>query len=71
MFNPELEIIPTFGQNLKVMSNKTRNVLKIIAIVLVVMAVMMQIHWLVVPYLPVYRFWMAITGFALLLISSK
>ena len=53
------------------MSNKTRNVLKVIAIVLVVMAVMMHIHWLVVPYLPVYRFWMVTTAFVLLLVSSK
>lgn len=53
------------------MSNKTRNILKVVAIVLVVMAVLMHVHWLVVPYLPLYRFWMSVTGFVLLLISSK
>ena len=53
------------------MSNKTRNILKIIAIVLVVVAILMHIHWLVVPAIPVYRFWFVVTGFVLLLISSK
>jgi hypothetical protein len=53
------------------MSNKTRSVLKIIAVVLVLVAVMMHIGWLNIPYLPVYRFWLVVTGFGLLLISSK
>jgi hypothetical protein len=53
------------------MSNKTRSVLKIIAVVLVLVAVMMHIGWLSVPTLPLYRFWMVVLGFGLLLISSK
>jgi hypothetical protein len=55
----------------QVMSNKTRSVLKIIAVVLVLVAVMMHIGWLNVPTLPLYRFWMVVLGFGLLLISSK
>lgn len=53
------------------MSNKTRSILKIIAVILVLVAVMMQIGWLSIPGLMYYRFWSVVVGFGLLLISSK
>ena len=53
------------------MSNKTRSVLKIIAVVLVLVAVMTHIGWLAIPYISLYRFWLVVIGFGLLLISSK
>lgn len=53
------------------MSNKTRSVLRIIAVVLVLIAVMMHIGWIAIPTLSVYRFWFVVIGFGLVLISSK
>jgi hypothetical protein len=53
------------------MSNKTRSILKAIAVVLVLIAVAMQLNWLSIPAMNVYRFWIVILSFGLLLISSK
>jgi hypothetical protein len=53
------------------MSNKTRSILKIIAVVLVVLAVMMNIGWIAIPSLSAYRFWFVVIAFGVLLISSK
>jgi hypothetical protein len=53
------------------MSNKTRSILKGIAIGLVVLAVIMHISLVIIPVIAPYKFWMVITGFVLLLISSK
>lgn len=53
------------------MSNKTRSVLRIIAVVLVLLAVMMHIGWLAIPSLSAYRFWLVVIGFGVLLISSR
>jgi hypothetical protein len=53
------------------MSNKTRSILKIIAVVLVAVAVMMHIGWIAIPSLSVYRFWLVVIGFGLVLATSK
>lgn len=53
------------------MSNKTRSILKIIAVILVLVAVMMNIGWLSIAYISAYKFWMVVIAFGLLLISSK
>jgi putative Mn2+ efflux pump MntP len=53
------------------MSNKTRSILKITAIVLVLLAIMMKLGWVVIPAVSVYMFWIAVIGFGLLLIGSK
>jgi hypothetical protein len=53
------------------MSNKTRSILKVVAIILVALALLMHMHWVVIPLIARYEFWMMIAGFALLLISSK
>jgi hypothetical protein len=53
------------------MSNKTRSIIKIIAVVLVLLAVMMHIGWLSIVVLSAYKFWMVIIAFALVLITSK
>jgi hypothetical protein len=57
--------------NLYFMSNKTRSVLKGIAVVLALLAVVMQLHWVIVPSISEYRFWFVVIAFGLLLISSK
>ena len=53
------------------MSNKTRAILKGIAVVLVLLAVLMHLQIVIVPAISVYRFWMSVLAFGLLLISSK
>jgi hypothetical protein len=53
------------------MSNKTRSVIKIIAVVMVLLAVMINIGWLSVVVLNAYKFWMVIIAFALVLITSR
>jgi hypothetical protein len=53
------------------MSNKTRAVLKGIAVVLVLLAVVMQLGWVIIPSIVGYKFWFVVIAFGMLLISSK
>jgi hypothetical protein len=53
------------------MSNKTRSILKVVAVILVLIAVMMNFGWIRIPTLNQYQFWYVVIGFGLLLISSK
>jgi hypothetical protein len=53
------------------MSNKTRSVLKGIAIFLVLLAIVMNQRWIIIPALYGYVFWMVVVAFGLLLVSSK
>ena len=53
------------------MSNKTRSVLKVVAVILVLLSVAINLHWISIPMINGYIFWMVIIGFGLLLISSK
>lgn len=53
------------------MSNKTRSIVKAIAVILVLLAVSMQLHWIVIPAIAVYKFWLVVVAFGMLLIASK
>jgi hypothetical protein len=53
------------------MSNKTRSILKAIAVIMVLLAVVMHIGWVAIPALAVYKFWIVIIAFGLLLIGSR
>lgn len=53
------------------MSNKTRNVLKATAVILVLLAVVMKQGYVSIPALAAYTFWMVIIAFGMLLIASK
>ncbi|HEX8040808.1 MAG TPA: hypothetical protein VF490_16735 [Chryseosolibacter sp.] len=53
------------------MSNKTRSILKAIAVILVLLAVLMDLHVIIIPALAYYKFWIVVIAFGLLLISSK
>ena len=53
------------------MSNKTRNAFKGLAVILVILAVVMELNILIIPALVAYKFWLAIIGFALLLFASR
>lgn len=53
------------------MSNKTRSILKVIAVLLVIIAVVIHLGWVSIPAINGYIFWFVVIGFGLLLISSK
>ena len=53
------------------MSNKTRSILKAIAVVIVLLCVAMNLSWIIIPAISIYKFWLVIFAFGLLLISSK
>lgn len=53
------------------MSNKTRNILKAMAVILVLLAVLMQLQIVIIPAISVYKFWLVVIAFGLLLISSR
>ena len=53
------------------MSNKTRSILKAIAVVIVLMAVLMELNIVLIPAIAVYKFWMVVVAFGVMLITSK
>ncbi len=53
------------------MSNRTRSIVKGIAVLVVLLAVMMQMQWVVIPALVAYKFWMVVIAFGLVLIGSR
>ncbi len=53
------------------MSNETRSIIKGIAVILVLLAVLMQMSWIIVPAISVYKFWIVVVSFGMLLIASK
>lgn len=53
------------------MSSKSRSVLKAIAVILVILAVVMELNIIIIPTIIAYKFWLAIIGFALLLFASR
>jgi len=53
------------------MSNKTRSILRLISVLLVILAVLHRLGIVVIPSLSPYMFWMVVAGFGLLLITSR
>jgi len=53
------------------MSNKTRSILKALAVMLVLLAVLMQLGVVIIPALSAYKFWFVVIAFGLVLITSR
>ncbi|MFZ5970386.1 MAG: hypothetical protein ACOYXA_02225 [Bacteroidota bacterium] len=53
------------------MSNKTRSILKAVAVLVVLLAVAMQLQWIIIPAISAYKFWMVVFAFGVLLIASR
>lgn len=53
------------------MSNRTRSILKAIAVLLVLLAVLMELHLVIIPAVVGYKFWIVVIAFAIMLISTK
>ena len=52
------------------MSQKTRLTLRVIAVIVVLLAVGMQLKFILIPAISAYKFWVAVGGFVLLLITN-
>lgn len=53
------------------MSNKTRSFLKAFAVILVLLAVLMQLSIVIIPSVAAYKFWIVVIAFGLVLITSR
>jgi hypothetical protein len=53
------------------MSNKTRSIIKLIAVLLVLLAVLIKMGIVIIPALSAYIFWMVVIAFGMVLISSR
>ena len=53
------------------MSNKTRSVLKALAVIIVLLAVLMELNIIIIPAIVFYKFWMVVIAFGIMLISTK
>ncbi len=53
------------------MSNKTRSILKGLAVLLVLLVVLMELKVIIIPALIAYKIWILVLAFGLLLIGSK
>ena len=53
------------------MSQKTRLKLRIIALIIVLMAIGMQLQFIIIPTISAYTFWFAIGGVILLLVANQ
>lgn len=53
------------------MNNKTRSMLKALAVIVVLVAVLLETGILNLPSLLRYSFWMVVVSFGVLLISSR
>ena len=52
------------------MSTKTKSLIKMTAVIIVLLMVLMQLGIVVIPMLVPYKFWLVVIAFALLLISG-
>jgi hypothetical protein len=53
------------------MNNKMRSLLKVAAVLLVLLAVLMELSMVIIPALAGIRFWMVVVAFGLMLISTR
>ncbi|MBK6263876.1 hypothetical protein JKA74_02410 [Marivirga sp. S37H4] len=52
------------------MSRKTKNLLKLVAIILVMILVFMELGIIAIPALVAYKFWLSVIAFCIVLIAS-
>ena len=53
------------------MNNKMRSILRVIAVLLVLLAVLMELNIVYIPALASIKFWMVVIAFGLMLVSSR
>ena len=52
------------------MNRRLKTILRALAILLVIVAVLMEIQVMIVPALGIYKFWMVVTGFAIWMVTG-
>lgn len=53
------------------MNNKMRSLLRVSAVLVVLLAVLMELKMVMIPALAGMKFWMVVIGFCLMLISTR
>lgn len=53
------------------MSNKTRSILKALAVFIAILAVAIRLGWISIPAIDGYNFWMVMIAFGIVLITSR
>ena len=53
------------------MSNKTRSIIKALAVVLVILGVAIHLQWVSIHAINAYHFWFVVIAFGLVLIGSR
>lgn len=53
------------------MNRKFLSALKIVAILLVLLAVLMHLQVVIIPAIAAYKFWMVVIAFAMVLLTTK
>jgi len=56
--------------NLEHVSQKTKLTLRVVALMIVLLALGMQLQFVIIPALSTYKFWLAVGAFVLLLITG-
>jgi hypothetical protein len=52
------------------MSRRTKNTLKLVAIIVVMVLVFMELGFIAIPVIAPYKFWLSVIAFCLVLIAS-
>lgn len=53
------------------MSQRTRSIIKLIAVLIVLLIVLGELSIVIIPFLAPYKFWLMVIAFMMVLISSK
>lgn len=53
------------------MNNKVRSVIRGVAVILVLLCIVMQLRWVIIPTVEAYRFWIVVLSFGMILLTSK
>jgi len=53
------------------MSQRTRSIIKFIAVLIVLLIVLGELSIVIIPFLVPYKFWLMVIAFMMVLISSK
>lgn len=52
------------------MNRKTKNTLKFLAVIIVLVCVLMQMGYIAIPALAAYKFWLVVIAFAMSLLAG-
>lgn len=53
------------------MSNRIRSIIRAAAVIIVLLAVLMELSVVIIPAVSAYKFWIVVVGFGLMLLSTR